>query len=226
MSTRLGGTVVGALALLGCGVDREGGEDRPPAAAPMSIPATPEPRAPAVPAWDDVKRRFAAVDVPGFLREVRKGPTGEDDYTFVAKAPNSNGTTFDATVYAGVCESCSPMDVAVWRADPSLNKSTDPRHRENPAMVFDVYELDLSGKKGIAIFKESFLEWTTPGGGRSTSVIQSLEVDVNDGKKRVYVYVHARSPDARSAEALRKRASKADFEVVAKTIFAPYASSF
>ncbi len=221
-----------ALALAACGDDPGyGAKQNPPTGGPLRPTAGPLPGTPPASATPSAKQQLSAerfaelskTEVPGFTRTSERSSKSNATMTYEGKDPNAQGWHPSATVLVEHCVFCSKMDLAEWRANPNLKKLLSSAHAENPALVFQVDEIDLGGRKGIAIYKESFVE-TKNESGTSRSTAYGLQVWWNDGTHQVMIEVSPRGkPMAGSLEELRASLSRAEMEAAARALFAPLA---
>ncbi len=234
-------SILGALSLLllpSCG-DDAGSRSRPPppasgapapggsAVSPEASRAPPPPDIPARPRLSPERlAELSKTEIAGFQRTSERASKSNAMMTYEGTTPNAQGYRPTATVIIEPCAFCARMDLAEWRANPNLKRMLSSAHLENPALVFQVDELDLGGRKAIAVYKESFVE-TKTASGTSRSTAHGLDVWFNDGVHQVLIQVSPRGKTrAGSAEELRASLSRAEMEAAARALFAPFAEVF
>lgn len=220
------------LALPGCGDDSGyGAKKTPPTGGPQTPTAGPTPDAPPPPPAKpqlspERLAELSKTEVAGFKRTSERSSKANANMTFEGTTPNAQGFHPFAMVLLEHCVFCSKLDLAEWRANPNLKRMLATAHVENPALVFQVDEIDLGGRKGIAIYKESFVE-TKNASGTSKSASHGLQVWFNDGAHQVMIEVSPRGAEMPgSLEALRTSMSRAEMETAAKALFAAFAPVF
>lgn len=223
-----------ALALAACGDDSGyGSKKNPPTGGPQTPTSggmTETAPTPAVAGKAQMApeklAELSKTEVAGFQRTSERSSKSSATMTYEGTTPNAQGWHPFATVMVEHCVFCSKMDLATWRANPNLKKLLSSAHAENPALVFQVDEIDLGGRKGIAIYKESFVE-TKNASGTSKSTAYGLQVWFNDGTHQVMIEISPRGkPMASSVEELRASMSRAEMEAAARALFAPLAPVF
>ncbi len=199
-----------------------------PTTAPTAATAAAPPLATSAKAWLTPAQLAALTtrDVPGFTRTSQRSGPGNVVTTFEAATLNAQGYRLLAHVLLEHCAFCAKPDVAAWRANPNLQRTLPAVHLENPALVFEVDGLDLAGRTGIAVYKESFVV-TTTASGTTRAAAHGLQVWFNDGVHQVVIDVHGRGPALPdSLETLRASFSRAELEAAARAVFAAYADVF
>lgn len=229
-----------ALALAACGDDSGyGSKKNPPTGGPLTptsgaMTETPPPAQPPPPPGIPARpllpperlAELSKTEVAGFKRTSERSSKSSATMTYEGATPNAQGWHAFATVMLEHCVFCSKMDLATWRANPNLKRLLSSAHAENPALVFQVDEIELGGRKGIAIYKESYVE-TKNASGTSKSTSYGLQVWFNDGTHQVMIDVSPRGkPMASSVEELRASLTRAEMEAAARALFAPFAPVF
>jgi hypothetical protein len=163
--------------------------------------------------------------VPGFVRRGERATAAAAIPWYEAREESSPGWRIVAVVTFGACEPCKPLDLSTWRShEAQLRGVLPPEHREDPSLVFDLFEIDLGGRRGVALFKRSLLRGRGPGG--AASVVHGLTAWWNDGREEVSVDLTARGPAGAAAESpadLDARASRDDFVRAAQAVFSAFA---
>jgi len=198
-----------------------------PSIAPSIAPPAPPAPPPAKPQLTPVQ--FAALttrDVPGFTRTAQRSGPGNAVTTFEGTTPNAQGYRLLAHVIVEHCTFCAKPDVAAWRANPNLRRTLPSAHLENPALVFEVDGLELAGRTGLAVYKESFVV-TTNASGTTRAAAHGIIVWLSDGVHQLVIDVFGRGP-ARpgSIEEMRASLSRGEMEAAARAVFAAYADVF
>lgn len=233
--------VVVLLALAACGDDPAPRSAAPssapaaapaPAARPADAGATARPDAPApAPAararlTPEALAALATREVPGFRRTSQRSGKSNAVVTFEGTTANARGFRPTVQVIVEHCMFCTKLDVATWRANPNLKRTLSTVHLENPALVFEVDALDLGGRTGIGVYKESFVA-TKNATGTTRSSAHGLQAWFNDGVHQVMLEVSTRGPGLPdSLEEMRQSMSRAEMEAAARAVFTAYADVF
>jgi hypothetical protein len=211
----------------GCGDD----DAEPPAATgPASPPPPPppggDPRLTPSPRLEEIAR----TEVPGFERRGERATAAAATPWYEAVAETSPGWRVVAVVTFGPCDPCKPLDVATWqRHEADLRGVLPAEHRADPALVFDLFEVDLEGRRGIALYKRSLLAARGDGVTDAASVVHGLTAWWNDGRDEVSIDLTVRGPKdapARTTADLDARASRFDLVRAAQEVFAAFAPAF
>ncbi|MBL9085863.1 MAG: hypothetical protein JNM10_01860 [Planctomycetia bacterium] len=235
--------VVVLLALAACGDDPAPRSAAPssapeaapaPAARPADAGATARPDAPAPAPAPAARARLtpeqlaalATREVPGFRRTSQRSGKSNAVVTFEGTTANARGFRPTVQVIVEHCMFCAKLDVAAWRANEHLKRTLSTVHLENPALVFEVDALDLGGRTGIGVYKESFVA-TKNATGTTRSSAHGLQAWFNDGTHQAMLEVSARGPALPdSLEAVRESMSRAEMEAAARAVFAAFADVF
>lgn len=233
VSLRRWSVVVLAL-LAACGDDPAPAAPAAPTPIAPAAPAAAAPRADAPAPAPAARERLtpeqlAALstrDVPGFRRTSQRSGKSNAVVTFEGTTPNAQGFRPTVQVIVEHCAFCAKIDVEAWRANPNLRRTLSTVHLENPALVFEVDALDLGGRAGIGVYKESFVAKKTATGTTRSSA-HGLQAWFNDGVHQVMLEVATRGPGLPdSLEALRESMGRAEMEAAARAVFAAYADVF
>ncbi len=164
--------------------------------------------------------------MPGFGRTSQRSGKSNAVVTFEGKTPNAQGFRPTVQVIVEHCMFCTKLDVATWRTNPNLKRTLSTVHLENPALVFEVDALDLGGRTGIGVYKESFVTKKTATGTTRSSA-HGLQAWFNDGVHQVILEVSTRGPGLPdSLEEMRQSMGRAEMEAAARAVFAAYADVF
>jgi hypothetical protein len=196
-------------------------EPVPPAPMPKITPPTLPPVPPGKTRIADA--RFAELsdrDVDGFKRTVVKAAKSLV-VTFESEKANDKGVKTYVIATIENCFLCQPMDVAAWKENKNLRGMLSSVAAGDPGLVFDVHELDLGTKKGIGIYKASFVS-----AGGSTASTHGYQAWFNDGANQILIDVSPRGLYPKSREEMLAGISRDDMAAVAKAVFAVYASEF
>jgi hypothetical protein len=231
-------TLLLAGALAACGDDKpKGGVEpdatptrRSPAMSTEPVPPAPMPKlpAPTLPPVPPGKTRISDArfvelsnrDVAGFKRTVVKAGKSLV-VTFESEKANDKGVTAYVLATIENCVVCQPMDLAAWKQNKNLRGMLSSVAANDPGLVFDVHELDLGTKKGVGIYKASFV---TNGG--STVSTHGYQAWFNDGANQILIDVSPRGLYPKTREEMLAGISRDDMAAIAKAVFAIYASEF
>ncbi len=227
-----------AVAFAACGDDKgKGGVEpdatparRTPAMSTDPVPPGPvlkitPPTLPPVPAGKTriTDARFVELgdrDVAGFKRTVVKAGKSLV-VTFESEKANEKGVKTYVIATIENCFVCQPMDVAAWKENKNLRGMLSSVAAGDPGLVFDVHEVDLGTKKGIGIYKASFVS-----AGGSTASTHGYQAWFNDGANQILIDVSPRGLYPKTREEMLAGISRDDMAAVAKAVFAVYASEF
>jgi hypothetical protein len=211
----------------GCGNDAD---QEPVALGPPPPPPPPPPGGDPRLAPSPRLAALAKTEVPGFVRRGERATAAAAIPWYEATEETAKGWRIVAVVTFGACEPCKPLDLPTWRLhEDELRGVLPPEHRTNPSLAFDLFEIDLEGRRGIALFKRSLLRERGPDGTTSASVVHGLTAWWNDGREEVSIDLTLRGPsDAPAATPadLDARASRVDFVRAAQAVFAAFAPAF
>ena len=136
---------------------------------------------------------------------------------------DARGATIAVVVRFAACLACQPLDVEAWRAHVDELKQVLPKaNRDDPRLVFDLHEVDLGGRRGIALYKLSVVD-------EGRSVVHGMTVWWHDGRDEIVLDVTARGGSAAppaSAEDAEARATRADLARAAAAVFDAFAPAF
>ena len=193
----------------------------PPAPMPKIAPPTLPPVPPGKTRITDARFvELGSRDVEGFKRTVVKAGKSLV-VTFESEKANGKGVKTYVIATIENCVVCQPMDVAAWKENKNLRGMLTPVAAGDPGLVFDVHEIDLGTKKGIGIYKASFVS-----AAGSTASTHGYQAWFNDGANQILIDVSPRGLFPTSKEEMLAGISRDDMAAVAKAVFAVYASEF
>jgi hypothetical protein len=227
-----------AVALVGCGDDKKGGVEpeptparrrpvapsnpTPPAPLPKVEAPTPPPVPPGKTRIDEARfAELATRDVEGFKRSVIKAGKSSLVVTFESEKANAQGVKTYVIATIENCFVCQPMDLTAWKENKNLRGMLTQVAAGDPGLVFDVHEIDLGTRKGIGIYKASFVS-----NGGSTASTHGYQAWFNDGANQILIDVSPRGLFPKTKEEMFAGISRDEMAAVAKAVFAIYASEF
>src|SRR5262245_56509646 len=213
-----------ALATAACGGDEDASQGASPAGPPP--PPGGDPRFVPSPRLAGL----AKTDVAGFARKGDRATSAAATPWYEALEANATGWRVVAVVTFRPCAQCKPLDLATWRGhEQELRGVLPDAHRADPALVFDLFEVDLGSRLGIALEKRSVLAGRE-GSGDASSVVDGLSVFFNDGRDEIVLDLTARgpadAPAATSVADLVARVPRADYVRAARAVFAAFEPAF
>lgn len=190
--------------------------------SPKIAPPTPQPTPPGKTKLDQARlTELSTRDVEGFQRTVVKVGKTSLVLTFESEKANAQGAKAYAITTIENCFMCEPMDVARWKDNRNLRGMLTTVAAGDPGLVFDVHELELGTKKGIGIYKASFVS-----AGGSTVSTHGYQAWFNDGANQILIDVSPRGLFPKSRDEMLAGVPRDEMAAVAKAIFAVFASEF
>ncbi len=145
---------------------------------------------------------------------------GQATFYLQGKEKNQQGRYPFVMITVANCFGCGmqPMEKTAWeKKKDNLMMMLPKIHKENPALVFEIDELDIDGTRVITIFNLSFVKQES--GAAASS---GLNLHYNNGKRMVTLMISSRKKPfsmAKSLDELKQQYSKAEYIAVARQIF-------
>lgn len=207
-------SMVGLTSVMGLGAC--GGKTETPAA---NAPAG-EGAAPAKNIGEAEYKAFGeAFKVEGFEPQAPASVSKMGARVQLAAKPRDNGVKVQLEVAYSACDSfiCPKLDLASVKANQdNLKRNLPPIALENPDLVHEVFEMDVSGQKAIAIYTLYWSAKKTADGGTSKSHANSVDLTWHDGAQLVTVKARATDWSAENQAQLAERTPRAELEAAAK----------
>ena len=180
--------------------------------------------------WDEATyKKMSETKVDGF--ELQPGARATKNmanlYYKGAKANAKEMVPFVAVTLMKCPIRCMDLEVDKAKANQNLKMNLPKIHKDNPKLVWDVFEIDFGGKKGLGIYNRSFMKTAD---GKGTATANGLMAFYHNGKHIIQFNVSARGAkehkSAKDEKELEEMMSKDEMVAAAKAVFAGFAGNF
>ena len=213
-----------ASLLLSCG--KKAGEE--PGGGGGAAPGGPPAAAPARKLTPEQLQGLAGIDIDGFERRSGQVAHGKAQVVYQSREANASGVKASVWLAVGPCSLCFEMELAEWRARADNLKRDLPRvHIDNPALVFDIDEREVAGKKLVTIYSLSFVEQERSDGRKNPLSSHRLVAFHHDGVNEITLRISGRATRSPSSlEELRTRFTKEEMLAALDAVLSKFAGAF
>lgn len=180
--------------------------------------------------WDEAAyKKMSETKLDGFeLQPGARATKSMANIYYKGSKPNAKEMVPFVSVMLMKCPMrCMDLAVDKAKANQNLKMNLPSIHKNNPKLVWDAFELDFGGKKGLGIYHRSFMPTAD---GKGTASAHGLMAFYHNGTYVIHLTISARGAkgykSAKDEKELEEQMSKDEMVAAARAVFGGFAGNF